>query len=579
MKINKKLFLFIILNFLCIIVFSQKKVEVISPVENQTFTDKKSKLPKKAKDLAILEEKLRYYVNYYKSVGYITFSVDSIAETDHKFEVYIFPGRKYGTTDITIPEEDRLLLGQTNTSGFLDQGRLPVGRYPAFASKLVNTLGNTGFPFAEVYLDSIIIEDNNIHSRLVVNKNQYIIFDSIILKGNLKLAKSYLYPYLGLRRNKAYNENAVRQVPAKIAELPFATEMRSSGIEFVADKAYLYLFLDKVRTNQFDGYIGLVPVNEETGKVTLNGELNLGLKNIFTLGESISLQWRSPGKYSQYLNINADFPYLLWTPFGINGNFILDKTDTSYVTMNYTLGLQYSFKGNNYLKIYFDQATSNILAPGLLAVSEGNFSYIDYRRTMYGVEFVLRKLDYLYNPRKGFSLLVNGSVGKMNIIRNSKAEEGFYDDVEMSTLRYRIQGLLRGYIPMHPRWVMVLGADGGALFGNQHVANEMFKFGGMRTFRGFDENSIQADAYVIGLWELRFIFARKSYINAFFNGAWYEKNLSTQYLRDTPFGFGIGIAFDTKAGMFNLSYALGKQLGNPISFKSGKIHFGIVMNF
>jgi hypothetical protein len=46
-----------------------------------------------------------------------------------------------------------------------------------------------------------------------------------------------------------------------------------------------------------------------------------------------------------------------------------------------------------------------------------------------------------------------------------------------------------------------------------------------------------------------------------------------------PFGFGAGIAFTTKAGLFYLSYALGKQLDNPISFKTGKIHFGLAVQF
>jgi hypothetical protein len=50
-------------------------------------------------------------------------------------------------------------------------------------------------------------------------------------------------------------------------------------------------------------------------------------------------------------------------------------------------------------------------------------------------------------------------------------------------------------------------------------------------------------------------------------------------MHDFPFGFGAGIAFTTKAGLFYLSYALGKQLDNPISFKTGKIHFGLAVQF
>jgi hypothetical protein len=50
-------------------------------------------------------------------------------------------------------------------------------------------------------------------------------------------------------------------------------------------------------------------------------------------------------------------------------------------------------------------------------------------------------------------------------------------------------------------------------------------------------------------------------------------------VRDTPFGFGAGISFETKAGIFSINYALGKQFNNPIELRSGKIHFGIVNYF
>jgi hypothetical protein len=73
--------------------------------------------------------------------------------------------------------------------------------------------------------------------------------------------------------------------------------------------------------------------------------------------------------------------------------------------------------------------------------------------------------------------------------------------------------------------------------------------------------------------------ARIAYLNAFFNGAWYEQKITGNYMHDFPFGFGAGITFTTKAGLFYLSYALGKQLGNPISFRTGKIHFGLAVQF
>ncbi|MBL0343162.1 MAG: hypothetical protein IPP71_21210 [Bacteroidetes bacterium] len=65
----------------------------------------------------------------------------------------------------------------------------------------------------------------------------------------------------------------------------------------------------------------------------------------------------------------------------------------------------------------------------------------------------------------------------------------------------------------------------------------------------------------------------------FVNGAWYERNTIDEYLSDTPFGFGAGITFETKLGIFSFNYALGKEFDNPIRFKAAKIHFGLINYF
>jgi len=50
-------------------------------------------------------------------------------------------------------------------------------------------------------------------------------------------------------------------------------------------------------------------------------------------------------------------------------------------------------------------------------------------------------------------------------------------------------------------------------------------------------------------------------------------------LFDYPYGFGVSAAIETKAGIFGITYAMGKQLDNKISFKSAKIHFGYINYF
>jgi hemolysin activation/secretion protein len=119
-----------------------------------------------------------------------------------------------------------------------------------------------------------------------------------------------------------------------------------------------------------------------------------------------------------------------------------------------------------------------------------------------------------------------------------------------------------------------------SVFGDQTIyRNELFRIGGLKTLRGFDEESIYASSYVIPTIEYRFLFGQNSNLLLFAEGAWYENSSNHQYLSDTPISLGAGINFDTKAGIFSLNYGLGNQFGNGFDLRNGKIHFGLTALF
>lgn len=578
MKINKLILFFCLLIAFSLTVEAQKEVLFTSQNSEILQLARSNGLQKKIKSRAELERKIEQFVQACRRVGYLSFSVDSVIVDSSHYRLLIWEGTKITDARIEVLQTEQLLLQEARLSSRMKQNQIPLSDFPEVSEKLLTYLEEHGYPFAVVSLDSVMMEENRFSASFKVEKNRYITFDSIVLKGDAKLKKGFLYPYFGIRKDRPYNERIISRVPQKSREIQFATELLPAGVEFVEDRAYLYLFLNKKKMNRFDGYIGLVPVDERTGKIALAGELQLNLKNLFGVGESFDLLWRSPGRHSQYLKVHADFPFLFRTPIGISGDFMLDKTDTAYLSMNYLLGVQYTFANASFVKGFFDYTTSSLLSVAS-AASETALLLADYSRALYGVELYYRRLDYLYNPTKGIVLHFNLGAGTRKIMANNKLPESLYEGMLLQTVHYRVLGQLQGYMPLHKRWVFKLGARGGTLIAPSMVENELFKIGGMNSLRGFNEDEITASTYVIGTAELRFLFAPKAYFNLFFDGAWYEKNLSATYLSDFPFGFGLGVAFDTKAGLFYLSYALGKQLDNPISFKTGKIHFGLALNF
>lgn len=135
------------------------------------------------------------------------------------------------------------------------------------------------------------------------------------------------------------------------------------------------------------------------------------------------------------------------------------------------------------------------------------------------------------------------------------------------------------YFSLAKRIVLNAGSKGAYLQAPEIFTNELFRFGGLKTLRGFDEESIYASQYYIGKAEFRYLLEQNSFLFIFINGAWYENKSRDIYIHDTPAGVGAGITFQTRLGIFSLNYALGRQFGNPILFRSAKVHFGIVNYF
>jgi len=183
------------------------------------------------------------------------------------------------------------------------------------------------------------------------------------------------------------------------------------------------------------------------------------------------------------------------------------------------------------------------------------------------------------NPRKGYALEVSASAGNRTVDKNPKLPEALYDSLELKTLQFTAEWNSGLFVPAARRLVFFLGLRSGLLGSTQLFENELYRLGGISTIRGFDEESIKASTYVIGKFELRYLLDRNSNMYLFFDQAWYERKSESGFLSDTPFGFGAGISFDSKLGIFSINYALGSERGNPILFKSAKLHFGVVNYF
>jgi outer membrane protein assembly factor BamA len=350
-------------------------------------------------------------------------------------------------------------------------------------------------------------------------------------------------------------------------------------VVFTDDKAKLILYLDKKRASQFDGILGIAPNDDVDGKLLLTGDIKLKLLSAFNRGELIDLNWRKLEAQSQDLRFHFNFPFIFNTPFGFDYQLQLYKKDTSYLTLNNHIGIQVLFNGYNHVKAFFENQASNLLSTEGLEFATTLPEYADVTTNMYGLGMDYSKLDYRYNPSRGFRFDADGAIGSKNIKRNSNVNQALYDSIPLNSTLYRIQLVVQGFIPIFRQTTFMVGNRSGYLENKNLFDNELFRIGGLKTLRGFDEESITASAFSIFTLEFRYLFDLNSFFHVFFDGAYYERNANSGYFKDTPYGIGVGVNFETRAGIFALSYAMGSRDGQALQFKSAKVHFGLTARF
>ncbi len=452
---------------------------------------------------------------------------------------------------------------------------------------------NNGYPFAEVGLDSMAWTDKGFRAQLQLDRYRFIHLDSLRVLGDARVAPGYLRQYLNLREGQPYDEAAVRAISTRIAELPFLRESQPPVVRFYGDKAVVGVYLEELNANQFDILLGVLPNSAVTGQLALTGEVNLQLVNTFAVGERLKLAYRRLQAGTQDLDISLAFPYIPALPVGANLDFTLYLRDSTFLQRGTDFGLRYAFGGADYVEGFYENERYVLLDPdtGRIRTTRDLPENLDLAVNRYGLALERNRLDYRFNPRKGWMARVRGAAGTREVLENNRiigltdpAEPDFdyatlYDSIGGRVASFRLEGTASWFLPIGRRSALMVGWEGGLISGGTLLRNELFRLGGYARLRGFDEESIFASHFHIGTLEYRFLLATNSAFRLFVDQAWLEERRLGEDRRDTPLGFGAGLDIETGAGIFGLRYALGRQRGNPIAFRSAKIHFGYVNRF
>ena len=555
---------------------AQDTLKTITIISNERLPEQilKSKSTLEYQNDVDLHKQLQTLLNDLYNLGYLSAHIDSFGNTTGHM-AFISLGDVYKWLQLSFvnfPEEDLIKL-KLNDIDFNDK-TISLSDYSSLRNKILEYYENNSYPFAELLLNNVIFSENVISADLFLNRNNRIVIDSIHIKPYTAFNKKYLYRYIGISPADGYNEKRIADISKSIGEIPFLQEIKAPEIEFFEETADLFIYVDKKQANRFNGILGVLPNNKTSGKILLTGELEFFLVNSIKQGESIGLNWQRLESTSQNLQIDLDFPFIFSSSFGVDYSFFLQKKDSSFLNVDNKFGLRFYVNKGNYFRVFFERKISSLLSNSI--TESANMA--DLKWNMAGFGMFLRDLDYIYNPRKGYVFNASASIGEKTF-KEPDTENQNVNNSNSSFYQYEFLFKAGFYMPLYKHFTVNLSNMSAYLNSPALYENEMYKIGGFKNLRGFDEESILASAYSIMNCELRYLYERNSNLFVFVNTAYYERNTVSDYISDYPFGFGIGTNFQTKAGIFSISYALGKQFNNPVELKSAKIHFGLSNRF
>ena len=326
----KKAF-FIFILFFTLESTAQLSMKMMFENENDSsfFIKNFKDMPSKVADSATAASILRGVISSLHKQSFLESSFDFIEKKDSSLYAKLHIGNRYEWAYLHNGNVPEAFLSQVGyREKLFDNKRFIYSEISDIESKLLNYAEDNGYPFAQVWLDSIAVKDGEIGAVLMMKTGEVFKFDTIQTEGFARISSRFLQQYLDIPKGSIFSRSKILKMSQRLAELPFLKERKSATILFKEDKTVVIkLLLDERKASRWDFLVGVQPNTASNGvqkfTVTFNG--NVDFHNLLGVGERIMANFEKLKPQSPRLNVKLTYPYILNTPFGFDGSFDLYK--------------------------------------------------------------------------------------------------------------------------------------------------------------------------------------------------------------------------------------------------------------
>jgi hypothetical protein len=438
---------------------------------------------------------------------------------------------------------------------------LPYGEIETFLNQSLQKIEQKGFALAKLKLINIKKKNHSLYADLQFKSGQQRHLNSIVVKfaeSNKKnnFPEGHLAQMNRKYRNSPFSQDIVRKIHNDFEKFGFVSQIKYPEILFTKDSTKVYVYLEKRKSNNFDGFIGFT--NNENSKLVFSGYLDLTLENALKAGEQFSLNWKSDGNNQKTFKASIDLPYLFKSPIGLKAQIYIFKQDSIFQNTKTAIDLGYFVNYNTRIYLGYQSTESSDIQ------NTNNSTISDYNNSFLTSNLEYTKLDSenLTFPKKS-NLSITMGTGK-------RTTNGLAETLGTNKQTYiNINAMHNFYL--NKKNCININYQNYFLKSDTYIINELYRFGGINSIRGFAENSLQANFMTAVITEYRYIISRELFVHSIMDYGYYQDDSSSN--KDNLLGLGLGMGLQTKNGLLKISFANGSTNTQKIKFGSTIVNF------
>ncbi len=509
--------------------------------------------------------------------GFHFAALDTISSSGDQTTVRISSGRPVSVNTITINGQSVKDAQDLKSRIQLKEGDpLNMEILEEDLRSFLDHMADAGLHMAVVDIDSVVAVGGDTQRYDVfvgLNPGPLIPVTELLLEGAERTNSRYAARAIDLRLGEIFFGSDLTPYSVRLLDVGLFTSVGDPVLDVYSDStATIRVPVTEAPPGTFDLVLGYLPPGRLSSSGQLVGSGHLHLLNPFGSGRTIGLRVdRRPGQVSS-VDVRASDPQIFGLPILVGGSFRGLQQDSTYNRRSWSAEMGYRLlRGVDILARF----TKEHAAPGSagLKLQAGTQRIPRSEVTFWGLIVNLRRLDNPFNPRSGLSL-------ESLIERGNKIEKSKTITVEEDTTRItrsirqeRLRLTGRGFVRTFRAQTIALGVDVSVLLSDVYDESDLFRIGGANSLRGYDEDQFRASTAIRLLVEYRVLLDALSYVFIFTDVGYIESPQIGDILSTSRWypGFGLGMRFDTAAGLISASYALNDKEG----VTNGRVHLGI----